>query len=608
MPVKLFCYGNRNALDGQGREVYLRTQAGIRVLELDLHVGERAEFLHHRKADARSARLARHLVFDAVEFLEDLRHFGLRDARAVVAHGEVEVRVLEAQLDVDHLVVRVLRELERVVHEVHQYLHDGVAVHHQRDVLDVGIGRYGELEALLLDVLAVGRDKVVEHSLRPVAAQLHVPAVAVELGEIQHVLDESREALRLACDLVVVLLALLLVGHPGVLQKFRVHADGGQRRLEFVTYRRDEILALGGERELALREPVDADEAAGQHDEHGDAQEQEDAATRGAFLLRDVHVQGNVSEGGRQRRRQQQRRGLVPVAVGEERPVLVHELDDKVLFLRVELDFVRDEVREVGAQFHDEALHEYLGAALHVSVEDDVRVVEGRLEGLDFHFHHVRRVDVGAQQAEGVHLGRFHVERERFLFGSLFKTLFPLEVGLFLALAVEPEILLVDLVEHGFDGIAGLRPDVAYFANPEVLLHEDGLELVEHRLALVAVGHRDLLEDAVGEDGGAQRAVGVHLEMPDDTLDVAPQGEVRQFGKRDFLAADHGHGADEAVFGIRPLVLDGHVVRKTLVEHLQNQEGVFLVGVLRVKLQLLIRMGQENDDRYRNCNEYRNEY
>ena len=246
MPVKLFCYGNCNALDGQGREVYLRTQAGVCVLELDLHVGERAELLDHGEPDTRAARLPRHLVLDAVEFLEHLRHFGLRNTRPVVAHGEVEVGVLEAQLDVDHLVVGVLRELERVVHEVHQNLHDGVAVHHQRDVLDVGIGRDGELEALLFDVLAVGRDKVVEHALRPVAAQLYVPAVAVQFGEVQHVLDEAREAFRFAGNLVVILLALLFVGHPGVLQKFCVHADGGQRCLEFVAHRGHEVLALGG--------------------------------------------------------------------------------------------------------------------------------------------------------------------------------------------------------------------------------------------------------------------------------------------------------------------------------------------------------------------------
>ena len=296
MPVKLFCYGNCNALDGQGREVNLRTQAGIRVLELDFHVGERAKFLDHGKPDTRTARLPRHLVFDAVELLEHLRHFGLRDTWPIVAYGEVEVRVLEAQLDVDHLVVRVLGELERVVHQVHENLHDGVAVHHQRDVLDVGIGRYGELEALLFHVLAVGCDKVVEHALRAFPAELHVPAVAVQLGEVQHVLDEAREAFGFACNLVVILLSLVFVGHPGVLQELCVHADGGKRSFKFVTDCRDEVLALGCKSELALREFVDADETAAQHDQHGDAEEQEDSATRCALLLRDVHVERNAAE------------------------------------------------------------------------------------------------------------------------------------------------------------------------------------------------------------------------------------------------------------------------------------------------------------------------
>ena len=94
---------------------------------------------------------------------------------------------------------------------------------------------------------------------------------------------------------------------------------------------------------------------------------------------------------------------LVEVAVRDERSVLAYELDNQVLFLRGELDFVCDEVREVGAQFHDEALHEYFGATLDVTVEDDVRVVERRLERLDFHFHYMGRVDIGAQEAVSIH-------------------------------------------------------------------------------------------------------------------------------------------------------------------------------------------------------------
>ena len=289
---------------------------------------------------------------------------------------------------------------------------------------------------------------------------------------------------------------------------------------------------------------------------------------------------------------------------------MAYELDNQVLLLGGELDFVHDEVREVGAQFHDEALHKYLGAAFDVTVEDDVRVIERCLERLDFYFHYMGRIDIGAQEAVSVHPGRFDVERKRFLFGSLFKTLFPFgRVWFLLVLACgKPKVLLVNLVKDGFDGVAGLRLDVVDFANPEVLLHEDCLDLVEHRLALVAVGHRNFFEDAIGEDRRAERAVGVHLEMPDDSLEVAPEGEVREFRERNLFAANYRDRADKAVFGIRPLVLDGHVIDKTLVQHLQNQEGMFPVGVLRILLQLRIRMGQQDDDRYRNGNKYRDEY
>ena len=228
-----------------------------------------------------------------------------------------------------------------------------------------------------------------------------------------------------------------------------------------------------------------------------------------------------------------------------------------------------------------------------------MRVVVGCLERLDFHFHHVRRVDVGAQEPEGVHLGGFHVERERFLFGSLFEALRPLDRGgLFLVLAgVESQVLLVDLVQHGFYGVARLGLVVLEFVHPEILLHEDCLDLVEHSLALVAVAHRDFLEDAIGKDGRTERTVGVHLEVSDDSLEVTADGEVREFGKCNLFTADNGNRADEAIFGVGTLVLDCHVVGKTLVQHLQNQEGVFLVGELRVKLQLRVRMGQKEKDR-----------
>ena len=246
------------------------------VFDFDTHVRKRAELFHHRKPDARSLRGAGHLVFHAVEFLEHLLHFGRRDARTVVADGEVYVVDIDFELDDDHLVVRVLRELERVVHQVRENLHHRVAVHHQLHLVDIGVARYRERESVVLDVLGVHGDEVVEHGLRAVLADVRHPAIAVELREVEHVLNESRESVAFACDLVEAPHAFRVV-HLVVaaLQDFCAHLDGGERGLELVTYGRYEILTLLGEVELALRESVDGNEAAPEKQEHDAADKEQ---------------------------------------------------------------------------------------------------------------------------------------------------------------------------------------------------------------------------------------------------------------------------------------------------------------------------------------------
>ena len=178
-----------NHLNRQRREMYFRAQAWIGVFNFNSHVTQRAQLLDHRKSDARTTRLPSHFVFDSVEFLEDLFHLARRNARTIVADRKVHVRILDSKLDVDHLVISRFRELERVINEVHQNLHDGVAVNHEADIVCIGIRRNREFETLLFDVLAVSRYKVIQNSLGLVHAELHIPTVAIELGEVQHVLD-----------------------------------------------------------------------------------------------------------------------------------------------------------------------------------------------------------------------------------------------------------------------------------------------------------------------------------------------------------------------------------------------------------------------------------
>ena len=169
--------------------MYLGTESRIRVFHLDFHVGEGAEFFHHRKADTCSACAAGHFVFDAVEFLEHLFHFGRGNARTVVAHRQIDIGIFDTELDDNHLVVRIFGELQGVVHQVHQNLHNGVPVHHQGDVPDIGVRRDGELEAVLFHVLAVGGHKVVQYRLGSALAKLHVPTVAIQFRQVKNILD-----------------------------------------------------------------------------------------------------------------------------------------------------------------------------------------------------------------------------------------------------------------------------------------------------------------------------------------------------------------------------------------------------------------------------------
>ena len=59
----------------------------------------------------------------------------------------------------------------------------------------------------------------------------------------------------------------------------------------------------------------------------------------------------------------------------------------EILFQRVKLRFVLDQVIEVGPEFHHVALDVKLIAAGDIAVEHNVPVVELGHEGFDFHFH-----------------------------------------------------------------------------------------------------------------------------------------------------------------------------------------------------------------------------
>ena len=527
------------------------------------------------------------------------------------------------ELDDDHLVVGVLRELERVVHQVHQDLHHGIAVHHERDLACARVAGDCEREPVLFDVARIGRHEVVEDGLGPILPQLHCPTVAVEFGQIKYVLDEPRKPFRLACDKVVVLVAFLFVCHPRVLQQLGVHLDRGERRLEFVTHRRDEVLPFLREVQLALREAVDGNEAATQEQEHDSADEDEQVAVRnelvagaGLFgILVDVHGERNPVERLGEGFLEYLECLAVPVAERDDLFAPVEEPEREVVVAAPVVVYLEThDALEVFAEVHDESLDKVLLAAQHAPVECDVAVVQFDLERFDGDVHRAH-VGENAVESGGIPLGRFHVECELFLLGS------PFHAQLLFLLALGEVHLVGELVECARVLERILR---SRFLVLDAHVADDELEPVLERFADFAVFELHLAECACGQVGRAEHAVGVDLEMPDESRVLAAvvrfrrivvarrhrevEGEVgicRLLTCRDGLCH-----LDEAVFHERPLVLDGEVVLDAVVghlEHLVRVHGPFRLGIV---LHVQVRVIEEPCDGHRyddeDCNEYYN--
>src|SRR5262245_45387605 len=97
-------------LDEEGRAVARRALAA----DIALHGGD--EVLHDGKTQPRAAHLARATFVHPVEALEDAREVFALDARAVVAHAQLDLTVPAHRRELDLAVGR--RVLHRVVHQV----------------------------------------------------------------------------------------------------------------------------------------------------------------------------------------------------------------------------------------------------------------------------------------------------------------------------------------------------------------------------------------------------------------------------------------------------------------------------------------------------------
>ena len=134
--------------------------------------------------------------------------------------------------------------LDRVVDEIPEHLHERVALeaHGRRIRVDV----QAEIESLLVHMRSQQLGHLPHDRCHGAGHERYVARALLEARELEHVVDESAEALRLDGDVPVVLVALGLRRHQAVAQHLAVHADRRERRLQLVGDRGDEVAAPFG--------------------------------------------------------------------------------------------------------------------------------------------------------------------------------------------------------------------------------------------------------------------------------------------------------------------------------------------------------------------------
>ena len=385
-----------------------------------------------------------------------------------------------------------------------------------------------------------------------------------------------------------------------------------------MTHRRYKVLPLLGQVELTLRKPVNGDKAAAQEQEHDAADKEQqlpvadNLAVAACLLHRLVDVDAHGD--GVQRFGEvllEHLHGEAGVDTERYEVSLVRKLQGEVVvFVRVVTHLEIHDAPQVFAKVYHEPLHKIFLAAQHVPVEHDVLAVQFRLERFDGDVHraHVREYPV---QARGVHLGRFHVERELFLLGGALHA-----HALLAVLALGKVHLVGELVKRvgtfacNLGGI--LRGGRSLVLDAHVA--HDELEPVLERLADFLVLELHLPERARRQVGGAEHAVGVYLEMAHESGVLAAvvqlagiaiarcyrevEREVRVGG---LLACRNGlRDLDEPVLHEGALVLYSEVVLDAVVRHLQDLRCVH--GPFRLRLVLHVQVRIVKQPRHRECN------
>ena len=191
------------------------------------------------QTEAAALRLSGQRVARLAKLVEDDPLVRRVDAWTVVAHLHPKGARLRLQGDAD-LASPGLAEFRRVRQQVQHHLDDAIDVGTHRGhllrQLDV------DLDRLLLEDLAHAGDRVADQLAHIDAGFLPLGLAGLDLREVQHLVDEPRQALGFLGNDAEEFRALLGV-HVGVLeQDLREGADRSERRAQLVAYRRYEVV------------------------------------------------------------------------------------------------------------------------------------------------------------------------------------------------------------------------------------------------------------------------------------------------------------------------------------------------------------------------------
>src|SRR5262245_38497843 len=189
-------------------------------------------------------------VARAIELLEDLRLLARRDADASIRYLALQRAIHPVQFDRQELILR--RILQRVVDQVDERARDRLPVDAQG--WNRPIDALLELEALLLDLIAIGIEGAT-HQLGEIGlAEVILLASRLDAGEIENIVDQGGQPLALLADDAIVPRNLLPRLNASELERLRVQPNQRERRPELVRDIGNEVGLQAGDLDL----PADA--------------------------------------------------------------------------------------------------------------------------------------------------------------------------------------------------------------------------------------------------------------------------------------------------------------------------------------------------------------